>query len=134
MMMTGKCLCGKLSYSANAEPALVCVCHCKDCQRQSGTAFATLVFTPNETFRMEGESKTFTYPGGSGQPIKRRFCPECGSAVATDFTVVPTMVAIASGTLDDTSFITPTRNLFCDSAQSWVPLTQDTHNFPGPPS
>jgi|SRR5271166_3164002 len=134
MMMTGKCLCGKLSYSANAEPALVCVCHCKDCQRQSGTAFATLVFTPNETFRMEGESKTFTYPGGSGRPIKRRFCPECGSAVAIDFAVVPTMVAITSGTLDDTSFITPTRNLFCDSAQSWVPLTQDTQNFPGPPS
>ena len=33
--------------------------------------------------------------------------------------------------LDDTSFIKPTRNLFCDSAQSWVPLTQDTQNFPG---
>jgi hypothetical protein len=134
MMMTGKCLCGNLSYSANAEPALVCVCHCKDCQRHTGTAFATLVFIPNETFRMEGESKTFTRPGGSGKPVKRLFCPECGSTVVWDAAVAPNMVLIPSGTLDDTSFIKPTRNLFCDSAQSWVPLTQDTHNFPGPPS
>jgi hypothetical protein len=134
MMMTGRCLCGKLSYSADAEPALVCVCHCKDCQRQSGTAFATLVFIPTETFRMEGESKTFTYPGGSGQPVKRRFCPECGSAVAFDYGVLPTMALIPSGTLDDTSFVKPTRNVFCDAAQSWVPLTRDTQNYPGPPS
>jgi hypothetical protein len=67
MMMTGHCQCGKLSYSANAEPALFCLCHCKNCQRRSGTAFATLVFIPNETFRMEGESKAFTRPGGSGR-------------------------------------------------------------------
>jgi hypothetical protein len=134
MMMTGKCQCGKLSYRANAEPALVCVCHCKDCQRQSGTAFATLVFIPNETFKMAGESKTFTYRGGSGQPVKRSFCPECGSAVTLDAAAVPGMVLITSGTLDDTSFIKPTRNLFCDSKQSWVPLTHDTQNFAGRPS
>jgi hypothetical protein len=133
MMMTGKCQCGKLSYSANAEPALVCVCHCKSCQRQTGTAFATLVFIPNETFKMEGETRTFTKPGGSGKPVKRSFCPQCGSTVVWDAAVAPNMVLIPSGTLDDTSFIKPTRNLFCDDAQSWVPLTQDTQNFSGPP-
>ncbi len=37
MKLSGKCLCGRLTYSADAEPALVCVCHCKDCQRQAGT-------------------------------------------------------------------------------------------------
>jgi hypothetical protein len=134
MIMTGRCLCGKLTYSANAEPALVCVCHCKECQRQSGSAFASLVFIPSETFRMEGESKTFTQLGGSGQPVKRLFCPECGSTVALDAAVAPNMMLITSGSLDDTSFVKPTRNIFCDSAQSWVPLTQETQNFSGPPS
>ena len=67
MMMTGQCQCGKLSYSANAEPALFCLCHYKNCQRRSGTAFEPLVFIPNETFRMEGESKAFTRPGGGGR-------------------------------------------------------------------
>jgi hypothetical protein len=134
MIMTGRCLCGKLTYSADAEPALVCVWNCKECQRQSGTAFASLVFIPSETFRMKGESKTFTQPGGSGQPVKRLFCPECGSTVALDAAAVPNMVLITSGSLDDTSFVKPTRNIFCNSAQSWVPLTQDTQNFSGRPS
>src|SRR4051812_27857819 len=134
MRMSGKCLCGKLTYSADAEPALVCVCHCKDCQRQAGTAFATLVFIPKDTFQLNGESRSYTQAGGSGQPMVRHFCPECGSPVAIDAAVAPDIVLIAAGTLDDTSFVKPTRNLFCSSAQSWVPLTQDTQNFPQGPS
>lgn len=134
MKMTGKCLCGKLTYSADAEPALICVCHCKDCQRLAGTAFATLVIIPRETFRMAGESKTYTQAGGSGQPMKRHFCPDCASSIAIDAAVLPDMVLLTAGTLDDTSFVKPTRNIFCSSAQSWVPITPDTQNFPQGPS
>jgi len=134
MKMAGKCLCGNLTYSADADPVLVCVCHCKDCQRQAGTAFATLVIIPRNTFKLNGESKIYTQPGGSGQPLKRHFCPDCGSPIAIDAAVLPEMVLLAAGTLDDTSFIRPTRNIFCNSAQSWVPLTQDTQNFPLGPS
>jgi hypothetical protein len=133
MIMSGRCLCGKLTYSATAEPAMVGVCHCKDCQRQSGSAFATLVFIPSETFRMEGEKKTYTRPGGSGKPVTYIFCPECGSTLALEAAVAPNMMLVASGTLDDASFVKPTLNLFCDSAQPWVPLTQETQNFPGSP-
>ena len=134
MKMSGKCLCGGLTYSADAEPALVCVCHCKDCQRQAGTAFATLVIIPRDTFKMHGASKTYTQVGGSGQPMNRHFCPDCGSPIAIDAAVVPDMVLLTAGTLDDTSFVRPTRNIFCNSAQSWVPITQDTQNFPQGPS
>jgi hypothetical protein len=134
MKMSGQCLCGKLTYSADAEPALVCVCHCKDCQRQAGTAFATLVIIPKETFRLNGESRTYTQPGGSGQLMKRHFCPQCGSPVAIDADAVPDMVLLAAGTLDDTSFVKPTRNIFCASAQPWVPITQGTQNFPQGPA
>jgi hypothetical protein len=134
MRMSGRCLCGKLTYSADSEPALVCVCHCKDCQRQAGTAFATLVIIPNDTFKLSGENKTYTQPGGSGQPMTRFFCPDCGTSVAMDAAVVPDMVLITAGTLDDTSFVQPTRNIFCDSAQSWVPISQNTQNFAQGPS
>ena len=134
MRMSGKCLCGQLAYTADAEPAMVCVCHCKSCQRQAGSAFATLVIIPNETFKMTGQSKDFSQPGGSGKAVVRHFCPECGSTVALDASALPEMVLITSGTLDDTTFIKPTRNIFCDEGQSWVPLTQNTQNFPGAPS
>jgi hypothetical protein len=134
MKISGKCLCGKLTYEADADPNLVCVCHCKDCQRQTGTAFATLVIIPRDTFKMDGERRTFTQAGGSGQPLKRHFCPDCGSPIAIDAAVLPDSVLISAGTLDDTSFVKPTRNIFCSSAQRWVPLTQDTPNFPLGPS
>jgi len=44
--MTGGCLCGQVRYSANADPAIVAVCHCKNCQKQTGTAFSVLVGVP----------------------------------------------------------------------------------------
>jgi hypothetical protein len=130
MRMSGRCLCGSLSYDADAEPALVCVCHCKDCQRQGGSAFGTLVIIPRDTFEMRGEFRTHTQPGGSGQPMRRHFCPGCGSPVAIDAAAAPGMVLLTAGTLDETSFVAPTRNIFCSQAQAWVPITRDTQNYP----
>jgi hypothetical protein len=66
--------------------------------------------------------------------VERHFCPVCGSTVALDVAALPNVVLITSGTLDDTTFVKPTRNIFCNSARSWVPLTQDTQNFPEAPA
>ncbi len=134
MKMSGCCLCGSLRYTADAEPAMVCVCHCKDCQRQSGTAFGTFVIIPKADLRITGASKDYVWRGGSGETMSRRFCPDCGSAVAIDAAVIPDMILLAAGTLDDTSFVRPSRNIFCASAQAWVPITQGTENFREGPS
>ena len=50
--MHGSCLCGQVTYSANAEPAFVGVCHCKNCQRHSGTAFALVVGVPSSAMSL----------------------------------------------------------------------------------
>ncbi len=77
--------------------------------------------------------RTSTEIGGSGQPVYRRFCPECGSPLALEVTVMPDKLLIAAGTLDETSWVRPTMNIFCEAAQPWVPLTQDCTNFPQSP-
>lgn len=133
MHMTGRCLCGNITYIADAEPAFTAICHCKVCQRQAGTAFATLVAVPKEAISVSGTMKTFTETGGSGQPVYRRFCPDCGSPLVVEVAVMPDKTLIAAGTLDDTSFVRPTMNLFCEAAQSWVPLTENTPNYPRTP-
>ena len=46
MKMTGHCLCGAVSYSAEAEPVVQAVCHCADCQRQSGSPYTVIVGVP----------------------------------------------------------------------------------------
>jgi hypothetical protein len=128
--MTGKCLCGQVQYTANAEPVAMMACHCKTCQRHSGTAFSTLVVVPRETMTVIGNLKTYTEPGGmSGEPMHRRFCPECGSPVILEREGAPRIIILA-GTLDDTSFVKPSMNIFCESAQSWVPMSPDVKNFP----
>ena len=44
--ITGHCLCGSVTYSADAEPAVQAVCHCTDCQRQTGNPFSVIVGVP----------------------------------------------------------------------------------------
>ena len=131
--MNGRCLCGQVHYSAQAEPIAMLACHCKDCQRHLGTAFSTLVAVPREAVAITGNLKTYTAPGGtSGEPMHRHFCPTCGSPVIIEKEGSPRIMILA-GTLDDTSFVKPTMNIFCESAQSWVQMSTDTENFPGYP-
>jgi len=127
--MTGGCLCGKVRYKASGEPALIAVCHCKNCQRQAGTAFSIVVAVPESAMSIEGTTKTFNDKGDSGQPVFRIFCPECGSPIISQAPVMPGLNIIKAGTLDDTSWLKPTMEIFCDSAQPWVALTGDRQRF-----
>ena len=101
MAITGGCLCGAVRYEANAEPIFTAVCHCTHCQKQGGTAFTIVVAVPAPAFSMTGELKTYHDTGDSGQPVERRFCSECGSPVLTECAVMPGVVLIKAGTLDD---------------------------------
>jgi hypothetical protein len=118
----GRCLCGRVHYVGDAEPAFVGVCHCADCQKFSGSAFATVVGVPRAALKVSGALKTFTKPGDSGKPIHRRFCPECGSGIIDEAEALPGMAMVNAGTLDDRSWVKPQSEIFCDSAQSWVEL------------
>jgi hypothetical protein len=114
--IAGGCLCGKVRYSANTEPAFVGVCHCKDCQKFSGSAFAIVVGVPEAAFSVQGELATYSKTGDTGKTIERRFCPECGSSVADAASALPGIVMISSGTLDDASWVKPGMEIYCDSA------------------
>jgi len=54
MKIEGGCLCGKVRYSADAEPIFVGVCHCKNCQKQAGTAFSVIFGIPKPALSLQG--------------------------------------------------------------------------------
>jgi len=104
-------------------------CHCKDCQRYSGSAFLTVIAFPKGTITLTGDPQTFTRPGGTtAMPLHRVFCPDCGSAIMI-YRDDTHRINIMAGTLDDTSFFRPTANVYCETKQSWVPLSADMRHY-----
>ena len=125
MKIEGGCLCGKVRYSADADPAFVGVCHCKNCQKGTGTAFSVVVGLPKPALNVQGTLKTFTGRGDSGKETYRRFCPECGTALIDEAEIMPDITMVLAGTLDDTSWVEPVGDIWTQSAQPWVVLSND---------
>ena len=121
-IIQGGCLCGAVRYGADAEPALVAVCHCRDCKKNTGSAFAFLIAVPKTALKFQGALKTFSSPGDSGKPVWRHFCPECGSSIAEESSTLPDNTLINGGTLDDPSSIRPSMEIYCDRELAWVQL------------
>ena len=126
--MIGGCLCGQVRYSANADPAIL-VCHCENCQKQTGTAFAILVAIAKSAISTQGLLKTFHDKGDSGQPVERSFCPECGSPIVFEAAVIPGLTFVHAGTLDDTSWLDPKVHVYCDSKEKWTPIPEGSQKF-----
>ena len=129
----GGCLCGQVRYSANAEPVFVGVCHCKDCQKETGSAFMVAVAIPQAAVSVQGPAKTYATKADSGKSNVRRLCPNCGSTILSQPEGLPGVSVIRAGTLDDTSWVKPGMEIYCDSKQSWVQLGGGIASFPKMP-
>jgi len=131
MAHTGQCLCGAISYEFQNPPAQTGICHCKNCQRQAGSAYSTLAVVPMAELTINGEPKLYTDADtSSGNPVERYFCGNCGSPI---YSAVPSMEGIAilkTGCLDDTSEFKPMFQTWCESKQDWVELGEDVPVMP----
>ena len=131
--ISGGCLCGQVRYRAETEPTFVGLCHCRDCQRFTGSAFALVIAVPKSALAVMGTLKGFTKLGNSGKSIDRLFCPDCGAPILDEAQALPGVAMIAGGTLDDPSWVRPTSQIYCASAQPWVELGGDMKKFDGVP-
>jgi len=120
MSRTGGCLCGAIRYTLASEPNLTAVCHCTHCQRQSGAMFSTNVVVTESDYTQQGETKVFEDSGDSGQPVYRHFCGNCGSPILSRVAIMPGVVMLKAGTLDDFSGLTPAVEVYADHAAAWV--------------
>ncbi|MDC0886280.1 GFA family protein [Altererythrobacter sp.] len=123
---TGGCLCGAVRYTMSAEPAMAVNCHCQHCQKQSGSAFSTIIGVPQEALSIDGAFKTYDDRGESGEAVLRDFCESCGSPLFSRVAAAPGLIFVKVGTLDDTSDFEPAMHLWTKSKQSWVDLTGET--------
>lgn len=137
MKMTGSCLCGAVQYESSAAPVVAGNCHCKDCQKASGSAYAPTLFVPENTLSIRGEVRFFESRGDSGGMVQRGFCPQCGSQLFGKTETLPGLIAIRAGTLDDTSLYQPHVDLYVGSAARWDHIAPGAVTFekmPPPPA
>ena len=105
------------------------MCHFRDCQKFTGSAFAALVRIPKETVTIEGTLSTFTSIGGSGNPILRHFCPERGSSIAEESGTRPESVILNVGTFNNPAVAKPGREIFRDAALPWLAVHGEIPRF-----
>lgn len=120
------CRCGQLSATTNGEPVRVSACHCLNCKKRSGSAFAVQARWPVEQVVIEGRSGSFEIVADSGNPATFHFCPDCGSDV---YYVIngkfDGLVAIPLGAFDDPFFGRPEYSVWEQRKHDWVEIVGD---------
>ncbi|WP_019602913.1 GFA family protein [Teredinibacter turnerae] len=127
----GSCLCGNVKISSDGEPQMTAVCHCKSCQKQTGTAFSIVVGVAEHSLQVEGVEflGEFAGQGDSGSKVSRKFCKNCGSPVFSVLEAFPGAAFIKAGTLEDTSWLVPNMHMWCDASQPWISFPEDIPCF-----
>ena len=134
MALSGGCTCGAVRYECSADPLGVALCYCRDCQRSSGGAFATIVIAPASGVKVtKGRPKGHGVKAESGNPVTREFCGDCGSPLFGKPQAFPNVLGITAASLDDPSQLKPSMAIWVDSAQPWAPIPDNLARFPKNP-
>ncbi len=131
----GGCQCGAIRYAIDGVPLTLAVCHCRDCQRQSGSAFGmSLVVRRDDFHLLAGEPRVFTRSADSGNEVACAFCPDCGVRLYHQPSKLTKTVNVKPGTLDDTSGLEPAMHVWARRKQAWSPIPAGIPQFPQNPS
>ncbi len=134
---TGGCLCGKVTYSLLSEPARMAQCHCDHCRRSTGTGHQSLAFFNKNDVNIEGSTSSYTTTSDSGVKMTRHFCPECGSRLYGTNSAATSIVSIAVGCVDDSSWYEPQAILYNKRKPHWDHMDESVSTFeempPAPP-
>jgi hypothetical protein len=118
------CRCGQLKASVTGDPVRVSACHCLNCKKRSGSAFAVQARWPSAQVQIVGASKTHVMVADSGNSATFHFCPDCGSDVYyVNDGKFDGLVAIPLGAFDDPYFVTPGFSVWEERKHEWVELT-----------
>lgn len=114
------CRCGQLQVTCQGEPVRVSVCHCLECQKRSGSVFATQARWPSDNVTITGTFKTWERNADSGHKATYNFCPDCGSTMAFVIEGWPGVTAVPVGSFADPDFPTPKFSVYEHRKHSWV--------------
>lgn len=125
-LYSGGCACGKVRFRVTGQPRRVGLCHCMTCRKAHATAFNPFAVFNRQDVELQGELKDWeSSPGYS-----RRFCPVCGSRVAS---VRDTEIELSLGSFDSTNVLAPRYETWIIRREGWLkPLDVPQHDRDAP--
>jgi len=130
--LEGGCACGAVRYRLESAPMFVHCCHCRDCQRQTGSAFVinALIETARVTV-LQGAVARSPMPTDSGRPHGIDRCTVCGTALWSEYGGLAKLRFVRVGTLDLPTAVTPDVHIYVRSKLPWVALPSGVPSFDG---
>ena len=128
--LTGGCSCGAVRYRLTSAPMFVHCCHCKDCQRQTGSAFVLNALMEADRVELQsGAPEGITMPTDSGRPHDIYRCQKCRIAVWSIYGGRQQIRFMRVGTLDEPSALPPDVHIYIRSRLPWVKLPEGAPAF-----
>ncbi len=129
-MLRGSCLCGAVRFEIDAELGQIVCCHCSQCRKAQGGAFATNASVPAAAFRLvQGEDRLRAFESSPGK--ERVFCSVCGSPILSRRSSRPDAVRVRLGTLDSPVSARPSAHIFAGSKADWWEIRDELPQYDG---
>lgn len=133
-MLRGGCQCGETRYEVVADPVDLYVCHCRECQAQSASAFGISVIVQSENLHLvAGETKVWTRPAAIGGTMDCHFCPTCGTRLWHGNPESNERVSVKGGSLDQKPDLTGAKHIWTARTLPGVVIPEGCETFPGEP-
>jgi len=128
--LEGGCACGAVRYRLTSAPLFVHCCHCRDCQKQTGSAFVLNALIETDRVQVaSGEVVRSPMPTDSGRPHGVDRCTKCGTALWSEYGGIAALRFVRVGTLDDPSALRPDVHIYVRSKLPWVTLPEGVPAF-----
>jgi len=126
---SGRCHCGGISYTVEAEPLRQINCYCEDCRKTTGAPYLANLFVPEDSVHVKGVPKEYQHMADSGNQMTKKFCGNCGAQMFSLNSGRPGILGIRGGTIDDSEVIQPTINIFASSKIPSTPMDESLETF-----
>jgi len=124
----GSCLCGKVSFEITGEIQNIIYCHCSQCRKAQGSAFATNGNVNAKDFKfISGKDELTGYESSPGKT--KYFCKHCGSPIISKNQSNPNKVRIRLGTIESNILEKPTAHIFATSKANWENIADDLPQY-----
>jgi len=128
-MYKGGCFCGAVRFEITSTISKIIYCHCSQCRKLQGSAFATNGVVDKEHFKIiSGEADLTAHKLNSAQT--RYFCKHCGSPIKSENTAFADKVRVRIGTIDGDINEKPHAHIFVDSKANWDKVCDELPQYP----